>query len=229
MLWDVDGTLLRGGGAARDALTGALEQVLGHDVDGAGVQMSGKTDPLILGELAAGSGVAADRVPEVVSAAMAALPDRFAEVAPRFAREGRVLPGVPELLVRLDTRGDVLQTLLTGNLRPTGVAKVAAFGLDRWLVPEVGAYGSDAAERERLVPIALERAARHLGGAPDRDAVWVVGDTPRDLACARAGGVRCLLVATGRFAYEELTGLGADQVRRDLHDVDEVERLLTAL
>jgi phosphoglycolate phosphatase len=226
VLWDVDGTLLRGGAAAREALTGALGWVLGREVGSDHVQMSGKTDPGILAELAMAAGVDDADVPEVVQAAVAVLPDRFADVAERFAREGRVLPGVPEILTRLHDRGDVLQTLLTGNLRPTGIGKVAAFGLDRWLEPDLGAYGSDDEVRERLVPIAVERAAQHARRSWDGHEVWVVGDTPRDLSCARAGGVRCLLVATGRFAFDELDGLGADAVLPDLADTDAVEALL---
>lgn len=227
VLWDVDGTLLRGGVAAREALTGALEQALGREVDGERVQMSGKTDPGILAELAVAAGVDDADVPEVVEAAVAALPARFDDVADRFAREGRVLPGVPDILARLHARRDVLQTLLTGNLRPTAIGKVAAFGLDRWLDPALGAYGSDHAVRDELVPIALERASQHTQRAWDGDEVWVVGDTPRDLACARAGGVRCLLVATGRFGHDELAVLGADAVLADLSDTDAVEALLT--
>lgn len=227
VLWDVDGTLLRGGTAARDALERAMASALGQEVASDGVRMSGKTDPGIFAELAAANGVARPDVGGVVDAAVAALPDRFAEVADRFAREGRVLPGVPEILKRLHERGDVLQTLLTGNLQPTGISKVALLGLDRWLLPEIGAYGSDDPVREHLVPLALERAADHLEGTVAPDDAWVVGDTPRDLACARAGGVRCLLVATGRFALDELSGLGADAVLPDLTDTAHVEALLT--
>lgn len=228
VLWDVDGTLLRGGVAAREALEDSLARVLGRTIHSDGVQMSGKTDPGILAELASDAGVADTDLPSVVDAALRELPHTFAAVADRFAAEGHLPPGIREVLARLDARGDVLQTLLTGNIRANAIGKVAAFGLDRWLVPEVGAYGSDDSVREHLVPIALARASAHVGRAWPGHDVWVVGDTPRDLSCARAGGVRCLLVATGRFDHDELAGLGADALLADLHDVDEVETLLTA-
>lgn len=227
VLWDVDGTLLRGGAAARDALADAIGRVLARDVRSDGIQMSGKTDPLILAELAHAAGVERHDIDEVVDAAVQVLPSCFAGIVDRFVSDGHVLPGIQQLLERLHLRGDVLQTLLTGNLQETGIGKVAAFGLDRWFVPEVGAYGSDDAVRDRLVPVALARAEEHLGDAIDREATWVVGDTPRDLACARAGGVRCLLVATGRYTIDELSGLGADAVLEDLTDTDHVESVLT--
>jgi phosphoglycolate phosphatase-like HAD superfamily hydrolase len=137
-----------------------------------------------------------------------------------------VHPGVAKLLPRLAAEPGVLQSLLTGNLEANARMKVAAFGLDRWLDFEAGAYGSDDADRERLVPVALERVERRYGRRLDPRDVWVVGDTPRDLACARAGGARCLLVGTGRDGYERLKGIGADAVLPDLSDADAVVDLL---
>jgi len=188
------------------------------------VAMSGMTDPQIVAEYLAMLEVAdgARHVPEILGHLEVELAAAEAEIR----RRGRALPGVTEVLARLAEGGRVLQTLLTGNLAPNALVKVGAFGLERWLDLEVGAYGSDDADRNRLVPIALERAATMRGArfAPDR--VWVVGDSPNDLACARAGGVRCLLVATGRFPYDELDALSPDASAHDLRDTDAVVGLL---
>ena len=116
---------------------------------------------------------------------------------------------------------------MTGNIRPGAAVKLGAFGLDRWLDLEIGAYGSDHADRNQLVPLAVERAAARHGHGFGPDEVWVVGDTPKDLGCAQAGGVRCLLVATGSHPIEELETLGADLVLPDLSDVDLVVGVLT--
>jgi phosphoglycolate phosphatase-like HAD superfamily hydrolase len=132
------------------------------------------------------------------------------------------------VLERLDEQPGMRQSLLTGNIAPNAVVKVAAFGLQRWLDLEVGAYGSDHADRTALVPVALSRVARLRGEDVKPDQVWVIGDTANDLACARAGGARCLLVGTGRFTYAKLSGLGADAVMDDLSDTDAVVDLLTA-
>jgi phosphoglycolate phosphatase len=90
----------------------------------------------------------------------------------------------------------------------------------------MGAYGSDHADRNKLVPIAIGKVEQERGHTYRPDEVWVVGDAPNDLACARAGGVRCLLVATGRPSYDDLRALHPDALRHDLSDVDEIYELL---
>lgn len=107
--------------------------------------------------------------------------------------------------------------------------KVAAFGLDKWLDLSVGAYGSDDHDRTLLVPRAMSRVAEQTGWRADPNQVWVIGDTPRDLACARAAGVRCLLVATGRYTADSLEGIGANAVLDDLSDTTAVVHLLTGV
>lgn len=122
-----------------------------------------------------------------------------------------MLPHVPAVLAGLAARG-WLQGVVTGNVRATARTKVTALGLAPHLDLEAAAYGDDGPTRDALVPVALQRAGRRAQDA------WVVGDTPHDLACARAGGVRCLLVATGSHPYDELCTLGADAVLPDLRD-----------
>ncbi len=189
--------------------------------------MSGMTDPQIVAEYLTMLGVAAtDRhVPDILGHLEAELAASESEIR----RRGSVLPGVREALRALAGRGTVGQTLLTGNLAPNAAVKVGAFGLERWLDLEIGAYGSDHADRNRLVPIALERASRIRGDRFGAGDVWVVGDSPKDLACARAGGVRCLLVATGRSTFDELASLGADATVHDLTDTEAVVALVSGV
>jgi phosphoglycolate phosphatase len=226
ILWDIDGTLLTAGPVAREAFYAAAGDVLGREVGDLGVQMSGKTDPLIAVEILEGAGVEPERAMALLPSVLAALERRLGEEADRMRRDGRTHPGVVEVLQRLERQAGVLQSVLTGNQRANAEAKVAAFGLEGFLDLEVGAYGSDHHDRERLVPVALERLQDLRGITLGPDAVWVVGDTPRDLACARAGGARCLLVATGRIALAELDGIGADAVLPDLSATERVVRLL---
>jgi phosphoglycolate phosphatase-like HAD superfamily hydrolase len=141
-------------------------------------------------------------------------------------RHDRVLPGVAELLGLLDADGRFVQTVLTGNIAPNALVKLAAFDLDRFVDLDIGAYGSDRTDRNELVPVALARAAEHRGLDFGADEVWVIGDSANDLACARAAGVRCLLVATGRLGAAELEALGPDAWRPDLADVADVAGLL---
>jgi len=143
----------------------------------------------------------------------------------RMRTNGKILPGVPELLAALDGDPRTVQTLLTGNTAANAASKLGAFGLAGQLNLDLGAYGSDAADRNLLVDVALARIeARH--GPVDRQHVWVIGDTPLDAACALAGRVRCLLVATGFAARDALEATGADYVVDDLTDTDAVLALL---
>lgn len=228
VLWDVDGTLLTTSGIAQQAFDIAVEHALGRPAGDHAVRMSGKTDVGIAMEILAFAGLneadIADRLPVVV----ARLEAELAGAAQLVRDQGQLKPGVEKLLARLHDERHVLQALLTGNTAANAALKVGAFDLDRFLDLEVGAYGSDHHDRGQLVPVALERAERLRGRRFHPGQVWVVGDTPRDLACARAGGARCLLVATGKFGVDDLAAAGPDEVAADLADTDGVFALLTS-
>ena len=127
--------------------------------------MSGMTDQLIAAEILERAGVDHDRARDLLPDVLAALARQLAANRRRIHDEGRVHPGVSSLLERLDREDDVLQSVLTGNLRLNARVKVEAFGLERFLDLEVGAYGSDHPDRERLVPLAapgLVTAPSHM-------------------------------------------------------------------
>jgi phosphoglycolate phosphatase len=223
VLWDIDGTLVRSGDIGAEVFDRALELALGRP-PASRIRMGGKTDPQIVREYLELMEVdgAEDHLPVVLRH----LEEQLAEAAHLVAEKGQVLPGAGEVLERLAQEPQVIQSVLTGNIAPNAVVKLKAFGLDRWLDLEIGAYGSDQADRKALVPIALERVRRLRGQVLGPDQVWVVGDTERDLEGARASGTRCLLVATGRSALAELSHLGADAVLADLSDTEAVTTLL---
>jgi phosphoglycolate phosphatase len=141
---------------------------------------------------------------------------------------GHATVGGKEALAALAGRDDVVQSVLTGNLAANAVVKLRAFGLDRYIDFDIGAFGSDHHDREELVPIALAKAAAKHGATFRPEDTWVVGDTPRDFACAKAGGAKCVLVASGSFGRDELEGLGADAVLDDLSDTDALVSLFTS-
>lgn len=227
MLWDIDGTLMRAGPVASEVFDRAIEIVLGRRPGPHGVQMSGKTDPQIAREILTYEQVGEHEIDSHVDTVIGFLERQLAEEAHRIREDGYLHAGIPEVLERLAGRG-VRQSLLTGNVAANAAIKVGAFGLERWLDIEIGAYGSDDEDRRRLVPVALERLRTQRGVEIEPADVWIVGDTPNDLACARAGGARCLLVATGRITRAELDAAGADHVLDDLSDVDGVVELLLA-
>ena len=190
--------------------------------------MSGKTDrqaPELL-ELA---GVTDVHVDELMSAAQAAATRHLTGLAHRISGEGVLCPGIDAIVSRLAAMGTVAQTLLTGNLAANTRVKLNTFELHDRIELDAAAYGDDHLDRATLVPVcALERASRHYGQRFELDDVWIVGDTPRDLECARVGGVRCLLVATNRhYEYADLEALCPDVMLNDLADTDQVVSLLT--
>ena len=227
ILWDIDGTLVRWGPVGRLVFDRAIRDVVGADPDGHGVSMGGKTDPQIALEIMRTMDVPDDEAERVLPSVLSALERETADAFEEFRATGSAHAGVADILARLAETPGVLQTVLTGNIAPNMRVKLAVFGLDEWLDLDVAATGSDSADRRVLVPIAMERVEIERGARYEPDEVWVVGDTPRDLECARVAGARCVLVATGRDDYGTLAGLGADAVFEDLSDVGAVVSLLS--
>ena len=108
-----------------------------------------------------------------------------------------VAPGVPELLEELAARDGTILSLVTGNYEPIARMKLRAAGIGHWFAPGQGGFGSDHESRAELPAIARAPRRRAVGGDWPRARTVVIGDTPRDIACARADGVRVIAVATG--------------------------------
>ena len=223
LLFDIDGTLLRAGPVAAAVFDRAIQAVLG-DVPLRRVSMSGKTDPQIVREYMTLLEV---DDPGSLPAVLAHLEAELAAVADEVARDGCACPGAEALLATLAQDDRLHLSVLTGNIAPNALVKLAAFGLDKWLDIEAGAYGSDSEDRDVLVPIALERLGSLRGVHLSPQDTWVIGDTPRDYQCAVASGANCVLVATGRFGEAELRDTGAATVLRDLSGTQAVVEALT--
>ena len=179
------------------------------------VEFAGRTDAAIVRDLLVLAGVAPDeadgRWPEVMDAAVAA----YEELCPPDL-SAAVAPGVAELLAALAERPEFQLSLVTGNLQPIARRKLASAGIGSYFEAGQGGFGSDHLDREQLPPIARARA-----GDWPRERTVVIGDTPRDIACARADGLRVAGVATGPFAIAALAD--ADAV------VDDARALLPVL
>lgn len=222
LLFDIDGTLVSGATEAHAAaLHTALHEVhgLAEQVDSAralGIDPAGRTDPEIARLLLLAHGVSAERIDARADDVREACCATYARTCPPDLSE-TVLPGVPELLERLAGRDGVRLALLTGNYEPVARVKLRAAGIGGWFDAREGAFGSDGEDRAELPEIARRRAGRTAGVAHPRERTIVIGDTPRDVACALADGVRCLGVETGRFSAAELHG--ATAVARDAHSL----------
>jgi phosphoglycolate phosphatase-like HAD superfamily hydrolase len=223
VLWDIDGTLLQSGGVGAEVFDRAIERAVGSRPP-ARITMSGKTDPQICREHL---GLLDLEDPDAhIPAVLGYLAEELAAREATITEEGHVLPGVERALETLGRAEWCHQSVLSGNLAANALVKLRAFSLERFLDTDNGAYGSDNADRNKLVPLALERSATRRGVQYEPGAVWVIGDSPNDLACARAGGVRCALVATGRFGPDELSALGPDACFDDLADTEALVSVL---
>ena len=201
LLWDIDGTLLqRASREHAQALHGALEQVHGSfSLDGMKIEVAGRTDASIARDLLVAAGHAPEAIDARADDVIAACCALYDELCPADLSPW-VAPGVPEALATLGGRPDAFRfSLVTGNFERVARLKLARAGIGDWFPAGQGGFGSDAEDRELLPPIARERA----GGWP-RERTVVIGDTPRDIACARADGLRVVAVATGPFTVEQL-------------------------
>ena len=211
LLFDIDGTLLSGATAAhRDAMHEALHEVHGiRPTDRAlrAISPAGRTDPEIARAILLDAGVSAERIDDRADAVRESCCRAYARLCPEDLSQF-VLPGVPELLESLSGREDVTPALLTGNYEAVARLKLSRAGIGGYFRAGQGAFGSDADDRVSLPAIARRRAGR-LGYPHPAGETIVIGDTPRDIACAAADGVRCFALATGPYRSEDLQGADA--------------------
>jgi phosphoglycolate phosphatase-like HAD superfamily hydrolase len=208
ILFDIDGTLVRTGGAGKDAMEAALRAAFGVADIRDTVGYSGRTDRAIATDLLAAHAI--DPTPANVTALQEAYLGHLPHSLSR--RGGEVCPGVGELLAAL--RGTTPVGLLTGNVRAGARHKLGHFGL--WDYFPFGGFGDDHLDRDDVARAALAALRRHAGRPVDPADVWVVGDTPLDVRCARAIGARAVAVATGWHSPGELAGCRPDVLLADL-------------
>lgn len=218
-LFDVDGTLVSARGAGREAMRRALAAVYGVTGPIVEYDFRGKTDPGIVFDLLGSAGLSM----ESVEGRLGRFFDRYAEdLRTEIRARGGVdlMPGVADLVPRLTQSDETLVGLLTGNIEAGARIKLEPTGL----LPHfcLGAFGSDARDRDQLPSVAVVRAEALTGKPISPDQVVVIGDTPLDIACARAFGARVVSVATGGHQPEELASHRPDLLFRDLSDVSEV-------
>jgi len=224
VLFDVDGTLVLTGGAGKRGMTRAFEALFGVPDAFTAISLAGRTDTSILADALEKHGVPSTS--SDVAAFRSRYLDYLREEVAQATGGKRVLPGILPLLETLDSSRRSFLGLLTGNYTEAAEVKLAHF--DLWRYFRCGAFGEDAHHRNHLVPIALDRA-RACGLSPGIDAgrVVIVGDTPRDVACAHAHGARIVAVATGEYSSGELRAAGAEVVFKDFSDTSAVLAAIT--
>jgi phosphoglycolate phosphatase len=219
LLFDIDGTLIHTGGAGGAALLQAFSELFGVP-DPQTVPFSGRTDRGIAANLFQAHHI------EDTEENFQRLRDRYLSKLPHHLprHRGRVLPGIEAMLRQLAQRPDVHLGLLTGNVRCGAQAKLHHYGL--WDYFSFGGFGDRHRDRDEVARDAFQEGAKRVGEQPDCDRLWVIGDTPLDIRCARAIGARSLAVATGVHTRDELQQASPDLLLDSFASYQPVLRVL---
>jgi phosphoglycolate phosphatase-like HAD superfamily hydrolase len=218
LFWDIDGTLLTTGKAGVPAWEAAVREVTGREFQLSSIRVPGLTDF----QIAVQTFQMLELEPE--ESLIRRMVRRYEELLPSTLplKHGTVLPNVREVLERLSSHPAVRSYLLTGNTRGGGRAKLTYYGLVDFF-PD-GAFAEDARDRSAIAERALD-LARRSGPVAD-DALFVIGDTPHDIHCAKAIGARTIAVATGGYSMEELAAHRPWRLVAQLPAADEFLQLI---
>lgn len=222
LLFDIDGTLVRTAGVGRDSMNLAFKKIFGIRNAFEGVEMMGRTDPLILEEVLKNHQLnASHQEIEDFKELYFAILEETIEL-PRIGK--RLCPGIDALLKHLEEKSNSIRGLLTGNWRYGAFVKLHHFDLDRYFT--MGVFADDNPNREEMVPVAIEKIESRYGFQLQLEKVYIIGDTPRDINCAKPHGVVTIGVATGLHDLQSLIDAGADYTFENFEAVDEALNLL---
>lgn len=219
LLFDIDGTLMKSGGAGMRAMFHVGDELFGRHFKWDGIEAGGHLDPLIFAEAAANNGL--DDVDGHHQRFHDAYIQRLAIEFEQSLHMVEVMPGIHDILKALHERqakhNDIVLGLLTGNYTLAVPIKLKAIGVDpTWF--DITAFGDEAPSRPDLVAVAMNKYQAMTGHPAHPHGVIVIGDTPRDIACAHAHGARVLAVGTGGYSVEQLQAHKPDVVAEDLSD-----------
>ena len=223
VLFDIDGTLLLSGRAGLRAMTRAFHDSFGITDAFKGENFGGRTDSYLVSKALQNAGLP-DTPEQHERFRQSYIPLLAEEIEHPGTGYKGLMPGARELLDALHECDDLHLALLTGNYREAAEIKLSHFEI--WDFFEWGAFSDDAADRNLLVPIACQRAETYDIPPEAIQRVFVIGDTPHDIECARVAGATSIAVATGGFTVDQLREFGADEVLPDLSDTERVMSLL---
>lgn len=206
LLFDIDGTLVDCGGAGSRSLESTFAEMFGVQNAFEGISMAGKTDPQIIRESLTRHGITHDGlIPKLLNIYISNLKTEIIKT------DKSIMPGAREALDAVSSLPNrFLSGILTGNIEAGARIKLGAFGLEGYF--RAGAFGSDDEDRNMLLPHAVKRFESIAGSCISFRNCIVIGDTPRDVECAKLHGAACIGVATGPYSFKELEKAGADFV-----------------
>lgn len=199
VLFDIDGTLVRTGGAGIEAFRKVFAAEFQATDGFEKLKFAGRTDTGLVREFFEYHKISMTRENT----------ERFFEhyvfLLDYILSQGAPRPceGVLEFLAALNAlSAPPLVGLLTGNIRLGAEIKLRHCGL--WEPFKMGAFADDSEDRNHIAVAARARGSRLLGKELRGDQIVVIGDTPHDIRCGRFIGAKVLAVATGGATLDEL-------------------------
>ncbi|MBK3631946.1 haloacid dehalogenase-like hydrolase [Streptomyces sp. MBT97] len=222
ILWDIDRTLLYVGDIDRQVYREAFAEVVGRPAEHLPARGTGVTMPLAIRALLLDNGVPEGDLPELLPRMVDLVPQRLAAHTEDLREHGVLMPGAIEALRSVHERPDYVPTIVTGNLKPNALLKLAAFDLGGYVDTEIGGYASDDQHRPALVAIAQKRAQAKHGTIFTRSNTVIIGDSLEDVRTGLEGGAAVVAVASGKTSASTLREAGADVVLGTLEGVQEL-------
>jgi phosphoglycolate phosphatase-like HAD superfamily hydrolase len=226
ILWDIDHTLIENHGVNKETYALAFTLLTGRLAEHR-ARTDGRTEPEIMRDMLALHGM--QPTPDHIARMPGALESATLANAAALRDRGHELPGARDALAAFQAMPGIVQSVLSGNIKPNAVTKLAAFGLDGFIDFEVGGYGCDDEVRANLVAVAQRCASVKHGIDFSRADTVLVADTPRDVRAGRDGGARVVAVASGSDSLDVLRAEGADVVLPDLRDTRAIIGAVTGL
>jgi len=221
-LFDIDGTLINTGGAGGAAMLAAIREEFGASGPLFDIAAAGRTDRAISLDVFTAYDLpfSEQSFRQFLDCYLKLLPTHLKECEPK----GQILPGMPETLDALSQRDDIVLGLLTGNFREAAYLKLQHYKMHQHF--DFGGFGDKYTHRNEVAKAALGHVLQRLGRDFDPSDIWVIGDTPADVECARAIGANVVAVATGIFSVAELEPSDPDFLFEDFSDLNRFLKLL---
>jgi len=223
LLFDIDGTLITGRGVPKKVAIDVIQKRFPDFENGHHIHFNGMTDPLIVQQVLASNNHKIELDDPIIDVIL----DEFlAELKIHVTPENPpdILPGVYKVLDACTQNENVFLGLVTGNMMHGAKIKLSAAGLYKYFA--IGAFGSDHWNRNQLPPIAIDRAEQYFAQDFSKEDIWIIGDSPKDVECAKVNGLKCLAVLTGKMEKEIMLNAGADFVMNDLSNLNEFLTIL---
>ncbi len=220
ILFDIDGTLMDSGGAGKTAMELAVNDTFGFPDGLKEIDFAGSTDLWIISQTLRKAGMDHNEnlLQSIIKSYLEHLPRALVKA------KGSLKPGAERLVSMVSSSNDMLCGLLTGNIQRGAMLKLSHFNIDSHF--KMGAFGDDNQDRNKLLPIAVNRAYETSTVKFDYRDCILIGDTPKDVIAAKIHGAKCLGVATGPYSTEQLLHAGAFAALEDFSDTDRVFSLL---